>query len=672
LRFLFLLIWLLAGFAGPALGQDQPATCPTGVGGLPEVTGRGLSPEAILGHLEADLAEDWKSGDLVTLFDSTRVEVELSGLTHRYHRRLVKVMSEAGGRQMASIRFDYDPASNLIEIRRVRIHRTDGRYEDIDPARAQDGFAPAHSIYWGARMKVIALPRLRPGDVVETITYKKGFLIAYLLETGEEDERYIPPMRGHFYDSILFGEGHPFKIKHYEVILDREKPLQFATYNGEIYAAQTFTDSTLTYQWWSIDQDAVTYEPRQPGRSDFVPKVVMATVDDWPEKSRWFFEVNDPVFAWNEAIQAKVDELTEGLKSPEEEYAVLTHWVADNIRYSGLSMGKGEGYTIHPSTMTWNERCGVCKDIAGMLVTFLRAAGYTSYPAMTMAGSRVEPVPADQFNHCVVAVRQDDGGYVMLDPTWVPRSRDVWSKAEGEQHYVIGSPEGEELTAIRTFEAQESPLHVELNTKIEKTGDLRGEITLVGEGYLDSRLRRMLAGENRRDWDRRMVRLLRAISPAVQITESEYADFRDYREPMRCSARFHIPGYAAITDSTCDFRSPSLRFLQGCGGFVRFIGLAPVEDRSHPALFWATSLVDIEERLELPATYEIAAEPEDVELEFASGSFLTTTETKGKRRTSHLRLALLKRTVPADEWADLVTIADTLDTIAESMVAGRK
>lgn len=669
---MFLLTGLLVGVAGIARGQDSPAARETGSGGLPRITETGRSPETILPHLGADLADGWKSDDLVTLFDSTRVEVEPSGLTHRHHRRLVKVMSEAGGRQMASIRFDYDPASNLIEIRRVRIHRTDGRYEDIDPLLARDGFAPAHSIYWGARMKVIALPRLRPGDAVETITYKKGFLIAYLLEAGGEDERYIPPMRGHFYDSILFGDAHPFKIKHYEVILAREKPLQFATYNGEIYAAQSFTDSTLAYQWWSIDQDAVDYEPRQPGRSDFVPKVVMATVDDWPEKSRWFFEVNDPVFAWNEAIQEKVDELTEGLDSAEEKWAALTHWVADNIRYSGLSMGKGEGYTIHPSTMTWEERCGVCKDIAGMLVTFVRAAGYTSYPAMTMAGSRVEAVPADQFNHCVVAVRQDDGSYVMLDPTWVPRYRDVWSKAEGEQHYVIGSPEGEELTAIRSFEAHESPLHVELKTKIEKTGDLRGEIAMVGEGYLDGRLRRMLAGEHERDWDRAMARLLSAISPAVQITESEYADFRDYREPMRMRASFHIPGYAAITDSTCDFRSPSLRLLQGCGGFVRFIGLAPAPDRKHPALFWATSLVDIEEQLELPAKYEFPAEPADSDLDFASGSFLTTTETKGKRRTSHLRLALLKRTVPAAEWADLVAIADTLEAIAESMVAGRR
>lgn len=53
-----------------------------------------------------------------------------------------------------------------------------------------------------------------------------------------------------------------------------------------------------------------------------------------------------------------------------EKIAVLTHWVADNIRYAGISMGKGEGYTLHNTKMNYTDRCGVCKDIAGTLVSF--------------------------------------------------------------------------------------------------------------------------------------------------------------------------------------------------------------------------------------------------------------------------------------------------------------
>ena len=68
---------------------------------------------------------------------------------------------------------------------------------------------------------------------------------------------------------------------------------------------------------------------------------------------------------------------------------------------------------------------------------------------------RVERVAADQFNHCVVARPKDDGTYQMLDPTWVPLSPELWSSAEGEQHYLIGTPEGRRLEQTPAFEPAE-------------------------------------------------------------------------------------------------------------------------------------------------------------------------------------------------------------------------
>lgn len=79
-------------------------------------------------------------------------------------------------------------------------------------------------------------------------------------------------------------------------------------------------------------------------------------------------------------------------------------------------MGKGEGFTLHNLKMNYTDRCGVCKDIAGTLIAFLRMAGFEAFPAMTMAGSRVETIPADHFNHCVAVVKLSDGTMMPLDP----------------------------------------------------------------------------------------------------------------------------------------------------------------------------------------------------------------------------------------------------------------
>ena len=80
-----------------------------------------------------------------------------------------------------------------------------------------------------------------------------------------------------------------------------------------------------------------------------------------------------------------------------------------------------------------------------MLITMLRAAGFESYAAMTMAGSRIDYIPADQFNHSVTVVKLRNGNYKILDPTWVPFLRELWSSAEQQQNYLMGLPEGADL-----------------------------------------------------------------------------------------------------------------------------------------------------------------------------------------------------------------------------------
>lgn len=663
--------------AGPGGG---PAAQPIAAPG-PRVLASGATPARLSGLIAAaGTSDDHDGADVVTVFDSTRVVVEDSGLSHRRQRTLRKALTPEGALALGSLRCDYDPASNTIEILGVRVHRADSSCVEIDPALAVDAAAPAHMIYWGARMKVLELPRIEVGDAVEVETEKMGFQIAYLAEYDEDLERYIPPMRGHFYDVVLFQKPEPLKHIHYELVLPREKPAQYSVYNGEIRSALAFTDSTLVYRWWLDDQPAIEYEPFEPDASDFVTKIVLATVPDWPEKSRWFHEVNDPVFAWNDEIAEKVAELTRGLKSDEERMAALLHWVADNIRYSGLSMGEGEGYTIHPGIMTWEDRCGVCKDIAGMLVTMLRAAGYTTYPVMTMAGARVETIPADQFNHCVVAVPRPGGGFVMLDPTWAPLSRQIWSHAEGEQHYVIGSPEGEDLSAIRSFAPEENLLAVRFRTTLAEDGELRGEVTLEGSGYMDARLRNGLAAWAEPEWHVYAARALSGISPVVEVTESEFGDYQDYGRPMRMRLGFRVPGYAAINDSTIDLALPSARFLAGSRRFLRIIDLPAVEERRHPALFWATGTIEVAEELRLPERVSWRGELPSQDLDREAAAYRASVRTgdgdgagrgaagtpRGEALSVDQKLVLKRRTVPPEEWDGIAAVSDSLKSFASA------
>ena len=91
---------------------------------------------------------------------------------------------------------------------------------------------------------------------------------------------------------------------------------------------------------------------------DAAPKLMMSSTPRWEDKSLWFNKVNEDYgsFTAIPEAQKKVDELIKGKKTEMEKIAVLTHWVADNIRYSGISMGKGEGFTLHNLKMNYTDR----------------------------------------------------------------------------------------------------------------------------------------------------------------------------------------------------------------------------------------------------------------------------------------------------------------------------
>jgi len=612
-------------------------------------------------------AKKYPDAAAVVVFDSTIIRMEPSGLTHVVSRALTKILTAEGIKNFRVLRFDYDPASNIIEVRRVAIHRKDDKVEEISLSAIQDLFAPASGIRWGGRMKLLALPPSEVGDAIEVETYKKGFQIAYLWQPPEEDERYIPPMRGHFYDVVLFGGQYPMVEKAYVLRVPKDKPAQYEVYNGEVFASFYFDDDHLVYTFWKRDIEPIIEEARQPDPPDFVTKVVLATVKDWPEKSRWFFETNEPIFDMNEDIQAKVNEITRGLATDSLRVAAILHWTAQNIRYSGITMGKGEGYTIHPSTMTFRDRCGVCKDIAGMCVGMLRAAGYTVYPAMTMAGARVEHVPADQFNHCVVALKKPDGSFWMIDPTWAAASRDIWSLAEGEQHYVIGSPKGEDRAAIRPFAAEESQTRITARWRANPNGDLVGTIHATGTGYGDTRLRRA-AGDASLAEQRRMIEdWLLKVSPAARLKSYTVTDPLNFYKDVELTMEVELPGYARADRNYLAMTSPGLKLVVGAPRAFNLILDLGEEARKTPALLWGTRELHLDEEIVLPSGLRLATPADTAVTKGDIAVFRQTVSDKGGRFKHESFYRSAKRTVAPEECGELIEAQKLMKKQAEAV-----
>jgi hypothetical protein len=190
----------------------------------------------------------------------------------------------------------------------------------------------------------------------------------------------------------------------------------------------------------------------------------------------------------------------------------------------------------------------VCKDKAGMLITMLRAAGFSAYPAMTMAGSRIDYIPADQFNHCVTVVKLRDGKYHLLDPTWVPFVRELWSSAEQQQQYLMGVPEGADLATTPVSDPENHYIRIDAVSDLAADGTLRGRITIQGEGQSDAAIRGMFRNSNRTVWYQNAERELLRIWPQAQVSQVKYTDPVDYQNYAQWVAiDFVIPGFALVS-----------------------------------------------------------------------------------------------------------------------------
>jgi hypothetical protein len=666
-----------------------------------------------------------KGADVALVLDDTAVRVEPSGLSHRTRRRVYKVLTEKGAHHLTVLRFDYDPNTSFVEIKKIVLHRTDGKREELQ-FTVKDLPKPARHIFWGARMKLIELPRLAKGQCLEVIEYQKGFRIAYLkpgesgggggvgvgggvgggrgdghsrgvdgkrrkgektrkrgkTHKGEKktlsaDARFVPPLRGHFDDVVVFGRARfPTLYQRYTVRVPLAKRLQYGVYNGALRALVIRKEKHLVYSWWARNLPAFEKEPAMPNPWDALPKVVVSTVPSWKVKSRWFYEVNKDQFKANAAIKKKVAALTRGLRTEREKIIALTRWTAFHIRYRGMSMGREEGYTLHKGSQIFRERAGVCKDIAGMLITLLRAAGFTVYPAMTMAGARVEDVPADQFNHCVVAVKRKDGRYWLLDPTWVPFNRELWSNAERGQHYLVGSPAGELLMRTPDQAAAANWLQVEARSRLRKDGKLSAAVEVSGGGYLESRLRRFFvrakpAGDTRHVF----AQLAATVSPQARVTDYGFADPADLNRRFALRFRMRVDRFGMRTLPTGKqpgrkaeprgknggarlpaviwLRMPTAQNVLSRTRAMRYFKLLKQKKRRHPALLWLAQQVTLQETLRVPAGYRLVDGDHTVEVENGAASFRGRVEQKQDRLEMRARLVIKKRQYSAKAVAKL-------------------
>ena len=600
----------------------------------------------------AGSAQQFPHSASVIIFDSTKVDMIESGLSYYHEHRLVKILTPEGAKQFATFRYDYDPLSAYVEINRIVVYYRNGEQKEFTLNDEVDYPAPGSVILWGARQKRVEIGRLEPGDAFEVFVSKKGFTYA-LLQPTDDDSKYIPPMRGHFYDIVPFWSDVPVQKKVYQVAIPNTKSVQYKIYNGQLAFNEKKGAEKTIYTFSADNIMPFRNEPNMVAQSDVAPKLLISTSPDWFAKSKWFYQVNEDYgsFESTPEIDRKVKEILKGATSEMDSVSRLTHWVADELRYFGLSMGKGEGYTLHKGSVNFRDRCGVCKDKAGMLVTMLRSAGFESYAAMTMAGSRIDLIPADQFNHSVTVVKLSDGKLHLLDPTWVPFVRELWSSAEQQQNYLPGIPEGSDLLETPISAPENHYVKISAHSKLSADGALTGEIHFTAEGQSDAALRRIFTGSFKALWQRNLENELLKITPQARIISASYGanPYRYMDGPIELKIEFVIPDYAMFTSQEIIFKP-----LASSGifdGAMRHLNLdLSLSERAYPFRDGCSRSVEITDKTTLPSNVSVAWKPEMEKISGSGAEFEGSFNLNGTELVVEAKAWFNKRIYTIEDW----------------------
>ena len=562
---------------------------------------------------------DYPDADTVVLDDSTRIDYAADGTYTAENDERILALTEKGRRSLRTVTIGVSRRYGDAEIVAVEIIGTNGVARPVDFRRtlkeATDNASTAANIYDPLDRKITcAVPGIAVGESRRVVTRRR------MLK---------PRMRDAFATGALFESTSPIVRASLEVIAPPERPIVNVKLrhplDGTVTRApdETLPDGRVRLRWTAANVPQAFLEPDMPSFGSVAQKVLVSTSKSWEDVSRWYWELCRPrLEATNGAMTNKVAELTGGLKTDREKIRALFKFVSQEIRYMGLTLEEeSPGYAPHDVHLTFDNRYGVCRDKAALLVAMLRLAGFEAYPVLIYVGPKMdEDVPLPYFNHAIVCVErcglrelapQAVGGEetqplnpstsqplncILMDPT-NENTKDLLPAYLMDCSYLVAHPKGRPLAVVPVKPAAENAFRAETKGSLEPDGSALVE-TVATFGGANDLFRGSFVKKTPKERRRLFEGLLRASYPGAELLAFELtpADLRDTDRPLGVSLTARLPDLV-VRGETRDELTPPFIFSGFAIADRLLASGTELEKRRYPLKFFSTALA--EERLTL-------------------------------------------------------------------------
>ncbi|MBW7997105.1 MAG: DUF3857 domain-containing protein [Candidatus Glassbacteria bacterium] len=520
---------------------------------------------------------------------------------HREHV-LIKLLTETGKKRWGEQGHDYSRKYNTLRIETARVIKPDGRVVDVPEEMIKDVTHPMlarMNIFDSeVRIQLVTFPSLEVGDAIEYEVV---------------DSCFNAPMAGQFDWMDLFQIGEPIVNKRIEITGPASLPLHYVVKDGEAEFSLTTENGLNTYVWEVRDVPRIVAEPAMPPYYSFAPRLIVSTIDDWRQVSRWWYEMTSQFRTADDSLSAVVSRITEGLATDEEKIKAIYHFVAQKVRYMGLGTGKKAGFEPKPASETLSTRYGVCRDVAVLMSTMLDEVDIESYVVLTRAGELIdEEIPIIGFNHAIVALPEAEGGWRFSDPT-VENNPDLLMAAEAGAHMLVCTPAGEPLVTSDHMPAEDNMGTISATSRVESDGRLVSEVTISTAGIYDLAFRGFIKRFPPRQMQSIWQQIVSGVHPGARLIGFSSSDPEDLYSAFGIKFSYEVPDYAIAAGDYLLIKSPvstnSFELI-----LESFLSAAGLPEREYPFNLGMTLGSTQREELALPPGYRIKSMPETVDL----------------------------------------------------------
>ena len=521
--------------------------------------------------------EKYPNATDVLVDDHIRVAYEPDGRSVMWDDTVVKVLNEKGRREHETLSFYFTLPYSELEVTLLQVIKPDGTSVPVDvkkQSRVMIDQSQMRSNIYNPNRKVlqVGVPDLQIMDMVRFVSCRR-IVKPRVPNTWSEYE--------------VFEYTHPIRHLLYEVLAPASLPLRSIALEDEVPGtvthAQKKEGDRILYTWEVKDVPRMFEEPNMPPIYTVVQRLLLSTIPDWETVSRWYWELSEPHFGTTAAMEDKVRQLTEGKSADKAQIRSIFRFVSQEIRYMGITIEKeAPGYEPHDVSLTFNNRHGVCRDKAALLVAMLRLAGFKAFPVLIHVGPKKdETVPQPYFNHAITAVEQEDGNLMLMDST-DENTKQLFPAYLCNMSYLVAKPEGEDLKTSPIIPAEENLLQISTRGEIDAEGNLMGESLLSFDGINDNAYRGYFSRLKPNERKRYFEGVIKDLAAGTKLTglEIQPEDMMNTEVPLEVRLRFEAKDVLISQGPLSLLPMPMLGARVGMVNFI--LGKTGLKERKYP------------------------------------------------------------------------------------------